>query len=268
MSRGRAIRLLLGSGLCAIALTVGPPARAETVAERFAAGVAAFHAGSFDEAANAFRDLAGKYQVASPDVQANLGAAEFEHGRPGPAIAALHRAIRLSPDSAAADTARVNLARIRTALSQQAGRPTAGTAFVFSAYADTWTALAGWAPPRTALVVFLVAWTVFFAALGTWRLARSIEWRVGLGTAAVVLGLATALTGTVAWGSARVQSYRIGVVVQDAAGLLDDVAATDPSLTLPEGLEVRVLATRGGWNHVRLSSGREGWLSDRVLDVP
>ena len=80
--------------------------------------------------------------------------------------------------------------------------------------------------------------------------------------------IATALAGTVAWGSARVAAYRIGVVVRDEAGLLDDVAATEPALSLPAGLEVRVLESRGGWHHVRLSSGRDGWLSDRVLDVP
>lgn len=259
--RGVVVAMALGLGLSAA------PARAETVVDRFQAGIAAFRDGRFDDAAQAFRDLAAKYQVASPDVQVNLGAAEFEAGRAGPAIAAFHRAIRLDPASPAAETARVNLSRVRTVLSQQAGRPTAGTAFVFGAYTDAWTALAGWASPPVALAVFLAAWTLFFAALGAWRLASDPRWRVGLGTAATVLGIATALAGVVAWGSAHVQSYRTGVVVHEDAGLLDDVAATEAALSLPEGLEVRVLESRGGWHHVRLSSGREGWLSERVLDV-
>ncbi len=257
--------LLLGLALVAVSAL---PARAGTVTERFASGVQAFQEGRFDEAALAFRDLADKFRVASPDVQLNLGAAEFEAGRPGPAIAALHRAIRLDPRAPSAETARVNLARIRNVLSQQAGRPTAGTAFVFGAYADAWTTLAGWASPPVALAVFLLAWTLFFAAMGAWRLVASGRLRQGLGTAAVVLGIGTAVAGTLAWGSARAQSYRIGVVQVEGAGLLDDVAATEPALSLPEGLEVRVLESRGGWHHVRLSSGRDGWLSQRVLDVP
>ena len=268
MNRGPLDRRIVAALSVALLGLSSSLARAETVPERFAAGVASFQAGNYEEAAQAFRDLAGKFRLVSPDVQVDLGAAEFEAGRPGPAIAAFHRAIRLAPDSPSAETARVNLARVRTVLSQQAGRPTAGTAFVFGGYADAWTTLTGWASPRVALAIFLLSWTLFFAALGIWRLLASGRIRILLGTAAVVLGIATALAGTVAWGSARVAAYRIGVVVRDEAGLLDDVAATEPALSLPAGLEVRVLESRGGWHHVRLSSGRDGWLSDRVLDVP
>jgi hypothetical protein len=243
-------------------------AGAETVPDRFQAGISAFAAGRFEEAAQAFRDLAGKYQMVSPDVQVNLGAAEFESGRPGPAIAAFHRAIHLGPGTQAAETAAVNLARVRTVLSQQAGRSTVGPAFVFGSYADAWTTLAGWAGPRPALAVFLVAWTLFFAALGTWRLTTPSRIHAVLATVAAVLGIVTVLAGTVAWGSARVQSYQVGVVIHNDVGLLDDVAATEPTLSLPEGLEVRVLSSRGGWHEVRLSSGRLGWLPDRALEVP
>jgi hypothetical protein len=268
MTRGHTHRRIVAA-LCIAGIAAwSSAARAETVSELYAAGVTSFQAGRYEEAAQAFRDLAGKYRVLSPDVQVGLGAAEFETGRPGNAIAAFHRAIRLAPESPAADTARVDLARVRTVLSQQAGRPTAGTAFVFGAYADAWTTLTGWASPGAALAVFLLSWTLFFGALGTWRLLESGRLRITLGTAAVVLGITTALAGSVAWGSARVAAYRIGVVVHEDAGLLDDVAATEATLSLPAGLEVRVLESRGGWHHVRLSSGREGWLSDRVLDVP
>jgi hypothetical protein len=209
-----------------------------------------------------------RYRVDSPDVALNLGAAEFEAGHPGPALAAFHRALRLDPDGPAAATAQVNLARARAALSGRAGGTGAGQAFVFGAYTDAWTTLAGWASPGTALAVFLAAWTLFFGALGAARLAGAGRARALLGPAAVVLGIATAATGTLAWGSARVAAYRVGVVVADGAALQQDLVATGDGTSLPEGLEVRVMESRGGWNRVRLSSGAEGWLPDRALDVP
>ena len=254
--------------LAALLVLATGAARAGTVPERFAEGVAHFQAGRFPEAAEAFRELAVRYRVDSPDVALNLGAAEFEAGRPGPAIAAFHRAVRLDPAGPAADTARMNLTRARAALSARAGTPGTSAAFVFGAYTDAWTTLAGWASPGLALAAFLAAWTLFFAALGAARLAGKGRAQALLGPAAVVLGIVTATSGALAWGSARVASYRVGVVLQDGAALVEDVTATEGGLALPEGLEVRVLESRGGWNHVRLSSGGEGWLPDRALDIP
>lgn len=261
-------RLATALALAALLALAPGPAAAGTVPERFAEGVAAFRAGRFDDAVEAFRDLAVRYRVDSPDVALNLGAAEFEAGHPGPAIASFHRALRLDPDGPAAETARVNLARARAALSARAGAPGTGSAFVFGAYTDAWTTLAGWASPGVALGIFLAAWTLFFGALAAARLVTGLRARSWLGPAAVALGILTAASGILAWGSARVASYRVGVVQQDGAALLDDVTAAEGSLALPEGLEVRVLESRGGWNRVRLSSGSEGWLPDRALDIP
>lgn len=264
----RALRCLAPAWvLLVMALLAAPvPAPAQTLAERFQGGVAAFQAGRFDDAAAAFSELVVRFGVQAPEAWLNLGAAQFEAGRPGPAILALHRTIRLAPDGSLAETARVNLARIRAALNEREGQ--AGTGFVFGAHADAWTALLGWVDARVALALFLGCWTLFFVALGVWRLGvlpgrgRVLAWVVA------ALGLALAVTGTAAYGSHRVDTYQIGVVMTDQAALRDDVASTRATLRLPEGLELRVVALRGAWAQVRLSSGSGGWMSRDDIGVP
>jgi len=250
-----------------LALAWAPvPARATTLPERFEEGVSAFQDGRFDDAAAAFQDLVARFDVQAPEAWLNLGAASFEAGHPGPAILALHRALRLAPDGATAETARVNLARIRSALHDREGE--SGTGFVFGAYADAWTALLGWADPIVALGLFLGCWTLFFVALGLWRLGVLPVARRRIGMAVVTLGVLLGATGLAAYGSTRVRHYEIGVVTTDQAPMLDDVASTRASLHLPEGLELRVVDARGAWLHVRLSSGAEGWMARDDVGLP
>jgi tetratricopeptide (TPR) repeat protein len=247
---------------------VGMPAdaRAATLAERFESGIAAFQAGRFDEAASVFQTLVERYDVQAPEAWLNLGAAAFEAGRPGPAILALHRAARLAPQDPTGETARVNLARIRSALNEREGP--AGTGFVFGPYADAWTALLGWTSPTVALAVFLGCWTLFFVTLGLWRLGTWPNGRRPLGIAVTSLAVVLAATGLVAYGSHRVHSYQVAVVLADQAGLAADATSTRSELRLPEGLEVRVLANRGAWVQVRLSSGATGWMARDDLGIP
>lgn len=247
-------------------LAIAAPARATTLPERFEAGVSAFREGRFEDAAAAFETLVERFGVQAPEAWLNLGAARFEAGRPGPAILALHRTVRLDPDGPVAETARVNLARVRSALNEREGE--AGTGFVFGPYADAWTATLGRIDATAALAAFLACWTLFFVALGLWRLGRPAGARRAVGIAVVTLGLMLAATGTAAYGSARVRGYEVGVVLADQAALLDDAASTRPAMRLPEGLEVRVLGARGAWIHVRLGSGAEGWMSRDDLGVP
>lgn len=266
----RGNRFLVGSAMCAMlaitAVVTPTDAKAATLAERFESGIAAFQAGRFDEAASVFQTLVERYGVEAPEAWLNLGSAAFEAGRPGPAILALHRAARLAPDSPTGETARVNLARIRSALNELEGP--AGTGFVFGPYADAWTALLGWTSPPVALGVFLGCWTLFFVALGLWRLGAWPKARRPLGIAVASLGLALAATAFVAYGSHRVHSYQVTVVVTDQAGLAADATSTRSEMWLPEGLEVRVLANRGAWVQIRLSSGTTGWMARDDLGIP
>lgn len=259
-------RFLVGIVACGMLSLTPVGANAATLADRFESGIAAFQAGRFDEAASIFQTLVEGYGVQAPEAWLNLGAAAFEAGRPGPAILALHRAARLAPDGPTGETARINLARIRSALNEREGP--AGTGFVFGPYGDAWTALLGWASPTIALGAFLGCWTLFFVALGLRRLGTWPNLRRPLGIAAVSLGLALAAAALVAYGSHRVHAYQVAVVVTDQAGLAADATSTRSEVRLPEGLEVRVLANRGAWVQVRLSSGATGWMARGDLGIP
>jgi len=257
--RAAAICLVLGVGA-----SVG--ARAGTLEERFQQGVESLRAGRAGEAAEAFGELATRYRLEAPEVLLNLAVAEFEAGHPGPAIAGLHRVIRRAPGSPLAETAHIDLERARAILSEEAGK--GPNAFVFGPYTDAWTLLAGWIPPRVAFWVFAGAWWAFLLTLAAFRLPGAGAWRRFLAGPVVALGIACLLAGGLAWASDRVSRYTVGVVVQADSGLLPDPAALEPSLRLPEGLEVRVLEVRGGLVRVRLSSGGEGYLPERALEIP
>jgi hypothetical protein len=250
--------------LCAIA----SPATAATIQENFASGVAAFRAGRYDEAARTFGELRDSYGVRSPDLWVDLAAAEYEAGHPGKALLELHRAGRSAPGTHAAEVAAVGIDRIRAALNQREGKASGRSTFVFGNPGDTWAALFGWADARVAGMAFLAAWALAFLALAGWRLSRRPGVRRVIGACAVALAAAVVVSGTVAYGSDRAASGRVGVVLADGTALYDGVGQVEKAMTLPEGLEVMVLDVRGGFVRVRLSSGRQGWSPEASIGVP
>lgn len=255
----------VGAGVVLALVVTAAPSRAETLEDWFRAGTAAFEAGRFDEAVRAFRDLRERYRVASPDLLVNLGAAEFMAGRPGAALLRFHEAILAGPASRAADTARVNAERVRTALNERRGG--GGPGYVFGPYHDAWTALFGWMPPRGTLVAFLVSWTLLFVSLAGWRILASRARRVLAGVAIAAFA-GSVLTGVSAYGAARVTSYEVAVVLEDGAPLYDRADSIEPRMALPEALEARVVERRGALVRLRLSSGQEGWVHGRSLGIP
>lgn len=242
---------------------VSATARAATVPELFDAGVSEYRQGNFDRSAEIFLDLYEKYNVKSPDLLTNLGAAQFAAGKTGPAMTHLLKAIRLTPDSRAAQTAEVNLDRIRSLLNERQNTADK-SAYVFGAYTDAWTALFSWLDARLALLIFLGCWITFFAGLAARRLFPRR-------TAVVIIAITASLTvlsGLGAYASDRVESYRTGVVLIDRAAVMDDVASTQATVQLPEGLEFRVLEIRGSWVRVRLASGLTGWMAEQDVGIP
>ena len=256
------------TGLVLAACVAGAcPAAAATLQETFHQGVEAFQAGRFDEAVDLFRTLHDRFDVRSPDVLVDLGAAEFQAGRPGVALLHFHEAALAAPGSPAGETARVNIERVRAALNQRQGQ-TARGGFVFGPVSDAWTAMYGWAAPRWALATFLVLWCGLFVGLSAWRLARPGRGRQILWGVCVAAAVLAAVSGTVAYGSQRVASYRVGVLLGDNTALYDTLDSVDKALVLPEGLEVRVAEVRGGFARVRLSSGREGYIAEGAVGIP
>ncbi len=255
----------VGAGLVLAMVMAAASLRAETLEDRFRAGTAAFEAGRYDEAARVFRDLRERYRLASPDLLVNLGAAEFMAGRPGVALLRFHEAILADPESRAADTARVNADRVRTALNERRGQ--GATGYVFGPYHDAWTALFGWMPQRGALVAFLASWTLVFLSLAGRRVLGPRARRV-LGGVAIAACAASVLTGVSAHGAARVASYEVAVVLEDGAPLYDRADSIEPRMALPEALEGRVVERRGALVRLRFSSGQEGWVPERSLGFP
>lgn len=244
-------------------MLISATARAETVPELFNAGVNEYRQGNYDRSAEIFLDLVEKYNVKSPDVMANLGSAEFAAGKTGPAMTHLLKTMRLAPGSRAAQTAQVNLDRIRSLLNERQNSVDK-SAYIFGAYTDAWTALFSWLDAKTALVVFLGCWALFFVGLAGRRLfSRRTTLIIIAFTAS-----ATVLSGLGAYASDRVQSYRTGVVLVDQAAVMDDVASTQATVQLPEGLEFRILEVRGTWVRVRLSSGLSGWMAEQDVGIP
>lgn len=256
---------VLQAAFLALALVCAPPdpAGAATLDATFDEGVVAFEAGEFDRAAGIFRDLRDRYGVRSPDLLANLGAAEYAAGRTGPAIHAFLQAERGFSGTPGAQTAGVNLERVRADLNRRQGEAATSGGFVFARYSDAWTALFGWMDPFLAGAAFLAAWSVVFVSLGVRRL-RGLRGPGAVAVTAIVLAIPL---GIAAFGSQRVAAYDLGVVLQDRTGLLDEVAALDPALPLPEGLELRVVEVRGGFARVCLSSGRQGWVPGKSLGL-
>lgn len=254
--------------LAALVYLVPLSSGAETVDEMFARGVTSYEEGRFAEAVQVFGDLRVRFDVDSPDLLVNIGAARFSLGRPGPALLAFHQAMASAPGSVAAETAEVNAERVRAALNKSQGEHPEKDGFVFGRYHDAWSATLGWLNPLAATAVFLGFWALLFGSLGLRRITRRRRFARLLSGVAVAAAVVAILAGIAAYGAVRVSGYRVGVVVEQDAALYADLASLDESMTLPEGLEVRVLDNRGGYARIRLSSGREGFLSAGSLGIP
>jgi len=244
-------------------LVCGSAAGAETLKEKFDAGVKALLSGDSEKARQVFHELHDRYGVTSPDLLIDLAAAEYEAGHPGQCLLNLHRAILSAPDTPAAETARVAIKRVRAAMNQ------AGTqgGFVFGPVSDAWTVVCGWARPDLAIFGFLALWSLAFLGLAAWRLARG-RGRVFARYLAIVAFCLALPAGVLAYGSNRVASYRVAVVLADGTPMYDAIDSLDKALTLPEGAEVRFIEARGRFARVRLSSGREGYVPEDALGLP
>ena len=195
------------------------------------------------EAARAFEALVQEQPTAA--VWFNLGNARLQSGEVGRAIAAYRHARRLEPR--AADVA-ANLATARA----RVGLP--GPALDFL---QRWLSPDGWA---------LLALAGVFGWLGV-QTARELSpaFRKATGGLVKTLGavaiLSVAAAALVAW---SVRGAQAVVTRADAPARFGPVEESQVAFTLPDGAEVRVLAQRPGWLHVRDRAGREGWLVEEA----
>jgi tetratricopeptide (TPR) repeat protein len=184
----------------------------------------------------------------------NLGNAALQAGRPGEAMLAYRRALRLDPTATAASQ---NVEHLRSRLPGWVPRPEGGTgprALLVSAGLD-----AGRRAWMTAVCFVVAAGCVVLAGRrteGAWRglaMVAGVGWAVGLASLFYAAEAGDADLAVITAEEAEARA---------ADSSLAPLALPDP---LPGGVEVRALETRGEWTRVRLANGRDVWLRASVV---
>lgn len=225
-------------------------ARVEAAAEpTFESANAAFADGRFDEARNAFAQLAAR-DGASVAILYNLGNAAFRAGRPGEAVLAYERALLLAPRD---QDVRANLRQVRKAagLPEPADGPWVRLVRTLTANAWAWLASAGLYVACAALLVRRLA-----ATNGGARQPRSV-FAATAGAGCAILLLAGAACAT------RLGERDRGVVLDgDPKVRVAPYASATVSSELPPGEVVRIERIHEGFTLVRTAAGRSGWMAD------
>jgi len=236
----------------------GTSPRAESPEEIFERGNAAYDAGRFDEAAEAYRMLL-RYQFADPRIEYNLGNAEFKRGELGRAILHYERARRLSPTD---PDIRANLEYAR---SLRMDRVPETPRFAIAQWVVDLQDRLG--PDRQAWIVVGVVWIM--GGLLAWGLAVPGRWRAGHGWTLAVLVLLLALSAS-SWLTThrRLVGTTVAVVLVPSVEVLSGPGSNNATLaTIHEGLEVEVWGERSEWIQVRLPNAVSGWLPRTAVEV-
>ncbi len=246
--------------LLLLALLVGAlPAAAETPEESFDRGNAAYEAGRFQEASEAYRD-ALRYGVRDARLEYNLGNAEFKLGERGRAILHYQRALRLDPTN---EDIRNNLALAQSTIVDRADPQELAAPVRWVRELQNRIG-----PDRQALACLVLVWLV--AGVVAWCSARPGGWSPAAGwlLAALLLALST---GAISWRVTyqRLEGKQLAVVLESAVEVLAGPDENNATLfTVHEGLTVEVRADRGEWYQVSLPNGLSGWLRrDAVGEV-
>jgi tetratricopeptide (TPR) repeat protein len=209
--------------------------------QQFQAGVAAYRAGDFSLAAEAFRASVGE-QAAAGACQ-NLGNAEWQQGRVGPAILAWEQALWVSPRNAAAAN---NLRYARTVA--QIDTPE----LAWYEEVSTWLP-AGWWGMVTALSLWLVA--DLLALPGIFRHRRT-GWQQALAALALTL-LLLSLPAHLGWHTRS----QIGFVLEADTPLRLTPTETAQEVTrVGAGEPGRCERTFGDYRYIRFRT-TAGWLT-------
>lgn len=230
--------------VCFLILLLSPAALAESVTpaeQSFQNGVRAYRAEDFTVAAQSFHESAGEKPAAG--TYQNLGNAEWQRGRVGPAILAWEQALWLSPADANAHN---NLQFARSAAQIEAPELT------WYEVVSTWMP-SGWWALLTALSLWLVA--DMLALPGIFRRRRT-GWHQAVAAIGLTLLLLT-LPAHVGWhtrskiGFVLEQNTPLRLTPTDLAEEITRVGAGEPG---------RCERTFGNYCFVRFRNGA-GWLT-------
>lgn len=231
--------------LCAFTFLLG----ATSLSEDFQSANAAYAAGKFAEATQAYEKIAAAGAV-DPVLFFNLGNAYYKAGRLGPAIANFERAVALRPGFA---EARENLEKAVSDTKNKLPKPLRPgwqQALLF------WDSSLAYG---TARGIAIGAWLAFWGLLGI-HLLRRVPY--GRSIALFLAGLA-ALSGLSAWCKAHPVPLAVGMPAQGSAQVRFGPADSEEvRFELAEGDRVAVEDHANGWVRVRSIDGVQGWVRE------
>lgn len=251
-ARGMILALLLS-------LAAGRAAAAETAAELYNQGNAAYGKGDFAQAAELYRSALAQGGKTA-EVYYNLGNASWKAGDLGRAVAAYERAWRLKPrDPDAAHNLRFARVQIKGKL------PAVERGF----WLENWDRLRDGFSLDELTLVLSVGWFLFGGGLAA-RLSNHRPWMRSAGSAVLGAGLAALLLAGPVF-AAKLQKE---VLTQEAVILAERVEArSGPGpqnaqlFELFAGMDVIVRQCESGWCEVRVPGGLAGWIAAGTFEM-
>lgn len=232
--------LAVGCSIAVLLFLCALDASAAPITDRFNAGLEAYQAGDFAQAAQAFRDSV-KAQPASGTLQ-NLGNAEWQHGRTGYAILAWEQALWVNPFDR---NARNNLRFARETAQLEAPE------LAWYEVGSAWLPAHGWAW-MAAGSLWLVVGTLTLPAILRWRKS---PWQ----QAVAALGLVVFLLSIPAHAGVLTRSRAGFVLEKDTTLRLTPTAEGEAVARLAAGEPGRQVRGRGNYLFIRTSRGA-GWV--------
>lgn len=260
-------RLLTLTTLAALLLlgaAVPRDAQAETIQDLFDAANDSYWRGEFEAARDLYHRIVEDFRVDNPEVYLNLGNAYARLDLLGSAILYYKRALRCAPGDETEKAIDTNLARARGLLQARHRERIEQNRMLYEESHGAWYDLFHLLTEDTLAVVLLLLCAALAAALIVARLSPRVSLRRVLRpTAAVLAVVALAFGGLLAGHRATSSAVRLGIVIHADVKLKATRLPDAATVTLPEGLELRILNDpEEGEMRVQLSNGREGYVPE------
>ena len=220
-------------------------------------GVAAYADGRWDDARQAWTDIAGQ-GLESAELYCNLGDACFKGGDIAHAILWYERSVKVNPSF---KDARYNLEFARTQVQDRIEE-------VPEFFLEVWGRKACWLLPSgvwAGLCIFFFATTL--AMLLLFLLGRRGARKAGFFAGLVTLLLTLLCLDFAFWQRTDALKHDSAIVVEAVTEVKSSPGSGVSLFVLHEGTKVRLLETVGDWENIELSDGRQGWLRRGSIEV-
>lgn len=265
-----ALALVVAAAFAAPLILPAAPARAETIHDLFRQANADYWEGRYEAAREGYHRIVHDYRIDNPEVYYNLANTYVKLDRLGSAVLYYERALASAPEPETREAIEANLARVRQTLAARNREAVASDRALLDESHGAWYALFHALPGDTLALLALVLWMALAATLLLRRATRRPGLRRGLKPAALALVVLVAVFGGLLAGNLTTsESVRLAIVIHPEVKLRASRLPDAPAVTLPEGLQVRILSDFDEeWTRVRLGNGREGYVpADAVKEI-